>query len=124
MEITILVAKLLGICFIASGIFIIIHKKTFAFLIKDLFENRALMFLTGTLLLIGGAAIVFGMSTTTGPLSFFIKILAWAMLTKGALYIFVPEMLRSVVKIIPDLMFFPIGVIVASIGVYFTFFLR
>ena len=120
---TILIAKLLGVYFIMSGVFIITHEKTFAVIIKDLFGNRALMFIVGALLLVGGSAIVLRGDIASDSLSIFVRIIAWAILIKGALYMLSPEILRSITKMIPHQAYPVLGAIVAVLGLYLVFFL-
>lgn len=123
METTILIAKVLGVYFAVSGIFVITHKKTFMLVLKDLFEHRALSFLVGIILVFGGATLVLRGNVGTDYLSLFVTIMSWAILLKGIVYIFAPEQLHAMVKRFPASTLPLLGVLITAVGLYLVFFL-
>lgn len=123
METTILLAKLLGVYFAVSGIFVVMRGKTLASVIKDLFEHRAVTYIVGAILLLGGAAIVLRGDTANDPLSLFVKIIAWAILLKGVAYILAPEWLHGIAKRVSTGYLPLLGAVIAVVGLYLIFFI-
>lgn len=123
MEITILIAKVLGVYFLVSGVFLATHQKTFGVLLKDLFKHRALTYIVGALLVMGGSLIIFQGDFGTGYLATFVQIMGWAIIAKGALYILAPEQLHKMVQPWTRPTLTLLGVLVAAIGAYLVFFL-
>ena len=123
METTILVAKLLGVYFTVSGIFVLMRGKTLVSVIKDLFEHRAITFIVGAILLLGGAALVLRGDVGNDPLSVFVRVVAWAILLKGVAYIFAPEWLHGIAKRISASSLPLLGVTIAAVGLYLLFFI-
>ncbi|MDZ4227401.1 MAG: hypothetical protein U1D26_02880 [Patescibacteria group bacterium] len=124
MDTTILIAKVLGAYFLVSGVFIVTHRKTLGLLLRDLFQNRAMTFVVGALLVLGGALIVFMTDIGSGDwLGIFVQVMGWAILIKGVLYIFAPEKLHKMVKPWSRSTLSLMGVTVAAVGAYLVFFL-
>ncbi len=123
METTVLIAKVLGVYFAVSGIFVITHKKTLMLVLKDLFEHRAISFLAGIALVFGGATLVLRGNTGTDYLSLFVMVMSWAILIKGIVYIFAPEQLHAMVKKFPVSTMPLVGALITAIGLYLVFFL-
>ncbi len=123
METTILIAKVLGVYFAVSGVFIITNKKTFALIIADIFKHRAVSFLIGILLVFGGALLVLRENTGQDPVSLFVLFASWAILLKGIAYMFFPERLNAMAKSIPSKAFGLIGVLVTVLGLYLVFYI-
>jgi len=122
METAILIAKVLGAYFIVSGVFVVTHQKTLGIILKDLFKNRAMTFIVGALLVLGGALIVFS-DVGSNWLGTFVKVIGWAILIKGALYILAPQRLHAMVRPWSRSTLSLLGVTVAAVGVYLVFFL-
>lgn len=116
-----IVPKVLGVYFMVSGVFVMTHKKTLAKILQDLLGNRGMSLFVGFVLLIGGVSLVLSASTAT-PL--IIKIISWAILLKGLMYMFAPEWwMRSAVRIVSTQFYSLVGVLAAAVGVYLYFFL-
>ena len=98
MESTVLIAQVLGVYFLVSGVFVITHQKTLGLFLKDLFKNRVMTFIVGALLLLGGALIVFRNDVGGDWLGIFVQVIGWAILIKGALYILAPQRLYAMVR--------------------------
>ena len=105
METTIVIAKILGIYFTVSGIFAITHKNTLTLIMKDLFAHRAVSFMVGVFLLLGGSALLLSNKASADPLSLFVTIISWAIL-----------------RHISRNTFFVAGIIITLIGLYIIFF--
>ena len=123
MEITLLIAKLLGVYFLVSGVFVITHQKTLGLLLREFFGNRAMTFIVGAILLLGGSLIVFVNEAGEDWLGLFVQVMGWAILIKGALYILAPEQLYKMVRPWSRSTLSLMGVTVAAIGAYLVFFL-
>jgi hypothetical protein len=117
---TMLVAKVLGVYLMVSGVFVILQKKTLAKVLEDLFAHRAITYLVGLILLLGGLSLVLAGNAGT-PL--IIKILSWAILLKGAAYIFAPEWLHALTKSISLKSYSLMGLLTGVVGAYLYFFL-
>jgi len=123
METTIIIAKVLGVYLAVSGIFIITHKRTLGLLIEDLFKNRAVLYLIGAAMLSVGSSLVLVNWEAEGGLSIFVAIMAWAILVKGLMYIFVPHWLHAISRRMSKQTTFLIGVATALLGLYLLFLL-
>jgi len=121
METTLLLVKVLGIYFVVSGIFVVIHKKTLAQVITDLFEHRAITFLIGIMLVISGSFLVLRESSGSDPLSLLVLFVSWAILLKGIAYLFFPKQLAKMTTKLPKSTFGAVGMVVALAGFYLLF---
>jgi len=124
MESTILIAKLLGVYLSVSGIFIVTRGKTFVRVLHDLFANRAITFLVGAILTVGGAALVYTGSAANDALSISLKVVSWLILLKGLAYIFAPDRLHNMTKGLGSMNLRFVGLVTAAIGIYLVFFLK
>lgn len=121
MQTTILIAQVIGVYLLVSGIFLITRGKTFAMLLKDLFEHPAILYLAGAMLTFGGAFLVLRGTTSEDPLSTFVMLMSWAILAKGILYILAPEWLHAMAKRLPRTGLNMFGAALAGIGFYLVF---
>lgn len=115
-----LVPKVLGVYFMVSGAFVVLQRRTLAKVLHDLFENRAVTHLVGLILLLGGVTLVMSVNRRTPMI---INIISWAILIKGAAYIFAPAWLHAMVRNISMQSYSLLGVLTAAVGVYLYFFL-
>ena len=123
METTILIAKVLGVYFAVSGVFIITNKKTFALIIADIFKHRAVSFILGIRLVFGGSVLVLRENTGQNPISLFVLFASWAILLKGVAYMFFPDSLNSFAKSIPKAAYTGLGAVIAVLGLYLLFYI-
>ncbi len=123
METTIILAKVLGIYFIVSGVFVVTHKKTLGILLKDIFNSRAITYLIGIALVLGGGALIYRGNTGEGALAITVAILSWAVLIKGIFYVFLPDYLYKMTKSIPRSTMTLVASLTILVGIYFVFFL-
>lgn len=121
MATTLLIAQVLGVYLLVSGLFLIFRGRTFAMLLNDLFEHPATLFLAGAMLVFAGAFLVLRGATTEDPLSTFVMIMSWVILAKGILYILFPDWLHKMVKRLPKTGLSTIGAMMAGIGFYLVF---
>ena len=123
MESTIIIAKILGIYFLVSGVFLVTKKKTLATVLKDFFEHRAISYLAGIVLVFAGAALVLTHNVWTSPISSIDALISWITLIKGTLYVLFPEALISFVKQLNRGVISLLGLVMLVFGVYFVFYL-
>lgn len=123
MATTLLFAKVLGLYFLVSGVFVVTQQKTLGLILKDMFEHRAITFLIGIILLFGGGALALRPGAGTDSLSVFVTIIAWTIVLKGILYLFAPDTLRKMARNISSTIFTFSGLTIAIIGFYLLFFI-
>lgn len=124
MEATVLIVKILGVYFIVSGLFIITQQRSLGIILRDLFAHRALTYILGILMVFGGSGLIFSHQAGTDSLSTFVVVMGWAILLKGLLYVFLPDVLRKAVKDMSAPTYRLLGLLVAAIGVHLVFFFQ
>lgn len=121
MDLTVLVAKLLGIYFVVSGLFLIFKGKTISHLLKDFFDHPAIVYLTGVVMIFLSSAYLIQNSIWDGTWQTVITVFAWFVLLKGLAYIFVPEAFNEfAIKRFKGLFMF-YGLIAVIVGVTLFF---
>lgn len=121
MDITLLVAKILGIYLVVSGLFLIFKGKTIPHLLKDFFDHPATVYLTGIILIFLSSMYLIQYNIWDGTWQALITLVAWAVMLKGILYIFAPGILNeSVIKKFKGL-FGVYGLIAIIVGLYLFF---
>jgi len=123
METTIIIAQVLGIYFIVSGLFVIFRQKTLVAVLKDLFEHRSIAFLAGVMMVFAGGALVLRGNIGTDSLSIFVKIVSWLVLIKGIVYMLAPEWPNLMVKHLPRPILWILGPAITILGIYLTFYI-
>lgn len=118
MEISLLVAKVLGVYLVVSGCFIIFKGKTLPHLLQDFFDHPAIVYLTGVILIFLSSLFLVGHNVWDGSWRTAVTILMWATLFKGVAYIFFPEVLHRMAtkRILNSLSLY--GLIAIIAGVY------
>ena len=120
---TLIVTQVLGVYFIVSGLFIMLRQRSLGVILRDLFAHRALTYILGVLMVFGGAGLIFANQAGMDSLSIFLVVMGWAILAKGLLYVFMPEVLHKTVKKMPRLTYQLLGLTIAAVGAYLVFFL-
>jgi hypothetical protein len=83
--------QLFGIAFFPAGLVWVINPKVFRDLIRDIINNRGLLFLSGLLAIMIGYLLIAFHNTWTLNRSVIITILGWVSLLKGLLIIILPS---------------------------------
>ena len=96
MEITILIAKVLGIYMMTSGLLLMLKKKSLIILLKDFYEHPALVYLTSTILIFLSSLYLLQYSIWDGTYRVIVTIFVWLVMIKGLCYIFIPETLNKI----------------------------
>lgn len=121
MDITILVAKILGIYLVVSGLFLIIKGKTVPHLLKDFFGHPAIVYLTGVILIFLSSIYLLQYNIWNGTPQMLVTIFVWLVLVKGLAYIFMPQMLNQTFVKKFRTTFGAYGFIAIVIGIYLFF---
>ncbi|MCX6751987.1 MAG: hypothetical protein NTZ87_00585 [Candidatus Nomurabacteria bacterium] len=123
MDITILVAKVLGIYLLVSGLFLIIRGKTIPNLLKDFFGHPATVFLTGIILIFLSSIYLIQYSVWNGTAQVLVTLFVCLVMLKGLFYVFFPQILNEVSLKRFRGPFVVYGLIAIVIGLY-LFFLK
>lgn len=99
MDNNLLIAKILGVYMLASGLVMLFRGKTLALVLKDLFDHRALTWVAGLVLIVLGGFMAFAENVFTGAGSEWVRVFGWIVLAKGFLYIVYPEFLEKAAKV-------------------------
>jgi len=90
MDISVIIAQVLGIFFVVMGIAMVVGSKATAGAIEESVAHKGIMFVWGILaLLIGAVIVVLNNAWTTG-LPLLITILGWLALLKGVFIVLAP----------------------------------
>ena len=96
MDVTLFIAKILGILYTVIGIGILLNMKAYMRMFEDFIEHPAVIYLTGVGLLIGGVAIILNHNVWVLNWPVVITIMGFTATYKGiALIIFPPALLNS-----------------------------
>jgi uncharacterized protein YjeT (DUF2065 family) len=94
MEISLVVAKVLGVYLIVSGLFLIFRGKTVPQLLRDFFDHPAIMYLTGVILIFLSTLMLLENNIWDGTWRSVVTAFTWLILLKGLLYIFAPHFIQ------------------------------
>lgn len=93
MDITILVAKILGVYLVVSGLFIFFRGKTLPHILRDFFAHPAIVYLTGVILIFLSSMYLIQYNVWDGTWRTLVTFFVWLVMLKGLGYIFLPKML-------------------------------
>ena len=96
MDITLLVAKVLGIYLVVGGLFLIFRGKTIPHLLKDFFDHPAVMYLTGIIWIFLSSMYLIQYNTWDGTWRTLVTLFAWLVMLKGLAYVFMPRVLSEI----------------------------
>jgi drug/metabolite transporter (DMT)-like permease len=121
MDIALLVAKVLGVYLVVSGLFLMFRGKTVPHMLKDFFDHPAIVYLAGVILIFLSSLFLVQYNIWDGTWRTLITILAWAILAKGVMYILAPEALHKLVtkKVMGAVSLY--GIIAVVVGAYLFF---
>ena len=117
MDITLVVAKVLGLYLIISGLFLIFRGKTIPNLLKDFFGHPAVVYLTGVILVFLSSLFIIQNNVWDGTWHTLVTILMWVVFLKGIAYIFAPDVLHKMVtkKILGSLNLYGLVILVGGV---------
>ena len=98
MDMTLFIAKILGVLYAVIGIGVLLNVKTYMKMMEDFIDNSALIYVTGVGVLIGGVAIVLTHNVWVLNWPVVITIMGWSALFKGIALIVFPDAMRKLTK--------------------------
>lgn len=96
MEITFLIAKIMGIYMMVSGFVLILKGKSLIMIMKDFYDHPALMYLTGTILIFLSSIYLIQFNLWDFTYRAVVTIFVWLIMLKGLSYIFIPKFLSEI----------------------------
>jgi hypothetical protein len=98
MDISVVIAEVLGIFFVIMGIAMVVSSKATVGAIEEAVEHKGILFTWGILaLLIGGTVVALNNIWTTG-LPLLVTILGWLALIKGTFILLAPAATASIYR--------------------------
>lgn len=121
MEISLVIAKVLGVYFVVSGFFMIFRGKTLTHMLKDFADHPAVVYLTGTILIFLSTLVLLENNIWDGSWRTIITVIVWATLLKGLTYLFAPQLIEKMAtkKMLKSVSTY--GVIAIVAGAYLFF---
>ena len=121
MDISLVVAKVLGIYLIVSGLFLIFRGKSVPHMLKDFFGHPAMVYLAGVILIFLSTLYLVENNIWDGTWRSVVTAFVWAILLKGLAYIFAPEMIERLVtkKMLDTVSTYGVVAIVAGVSLFY-----
>lgn len=118
MDISLVVAKVLGVYLVVSGLFLFFRGKTVPHMLKDFFNHPAIVYLAGVLLIFLSSFILLEHNIWDGTWRTVITVFVWAIFLKGLAYIFAPQLIERMVnkKLLETVSAY--GIVAIAVGVY------
>jgi len=98
MNISVVLAQILGIIFVVLGLSMLFNKKWTAVAIEEMIKNQGIIWLAGLVTLMIGSVVVVLNNVWTSGLPLFVTILGWLTLIKGAFILIFPNLTFSYYK--------------------------
>lgn len=95
MDITMLVAKVLGIYMVVAGLFLLFKGKSVPHLLRDFFDHPAVTYLTGIILIFLASIYLLQYNVWDGTWRTLVTVFVWATGIKGLLYVFAPHLMSE-----------------------------
>jgi len=122
MEISIVLAQIMGITFIVLGLSMLFNKQWTAVMVEDLVKNQGLIWIAGLIALMMGAVTVVLNNFWTSGLPLFVTVVGWLALIKGVVILLFPNFTVSWYgKMNKGNIFFWAGLIILILGVILLF---
>ena len=98
MDFSIIIAQVLGIFFVVTGISIVANGKSTAVAVEESAQNKGILFMWGILALLIGAVIVVFNNEWTSGLTLLVTILGWLAIAKGTFILLFPGVAAPLYK--------------------------
>lgn len=118
MEITFLVAKVMGIYMVVSGFMLILKGKSLVMMMKDFYNHPALVYLTSTILIFLSSIYLIQFNLWDSVPRVIVTIFVWLIMLKGLSYIFIPKLLSGISVKKYQKYFMLYGFIAMFVGIY------
>ena len=121
MDISLVVAKVLGIYLIVSGLFLIFRGKSVPHMLKDFFGHPAIVYLAGVILIFLSTLYLVENNIWDGTWRSIVTVFVWLILLKGLAYIFAPGMIERLVtkKMLDTVSTYGVVAIVAGVSLFY-----
>ena len=124
MELSILLAKILSLIYITSGIAVLIGTVKISDLVNEFEKSPALTFVSGCIGIIAGMILVIYHNIWIKNWTVLITIISWIMLIGGVIVVIIPKSLSFMSGLIKDTRLWGVFMILFGIGIgYFGFIL-
>jgi len=121
MDITILVAKVLGIYLVISGLVLLFKGKTIPHMLKDFFDHPAVVYLTGIILIFLASMYLIQYNIWDSTWRALVTLFVWLVMFKGLIYIFSPQAFNELTVKKFKSVFGVYGLIAILMGIYLFF---
>ena len=98
MDISIIIAQVLGIFFVVVGVSMVVRSKQMVVAIEESVQNKGILFMWGILALLIGATIIELANAWISGLPALVIVLGWLALIKGAFILFFPGVAVSLYR--------------------------
>tara|TARA_B100000745_G_scaffold300606_1_gene255897 strand:+ start:873 stop:1385 length:513 start_codon:yes stop_codon:yes gene_type:complete len=95
MDISLLLAQTIGLYLVLEGLVILTQKKFVVNVVTDMSNHKALMYVTAVMLTVLGLLVVLNHNVWESTWRVVPTIVGWAMLVKGVMLFFVPNMVMT-----------------------------
>lgn len=123
MDISIFLAKALGVYLLVVSIGMLVHAKLFKSILTEVISSKALLFLSGILALILGILLVLSHNIWQNNWQVVITILAWLALIKGIVRVLLPQFsiakMKKLVK--HNGFYYTASVVSLIVGIFLTY---
>ncbi len=120
MELSFLLAQVMGLYLILEGIVVLARRKFVVSIVNDMSKNRSLMFVTGAMAIILGLLVVLSHNVWEATWRVVPTLIGWLMLIEGILIFFIPGVLIKWAKLFArqrNLTVF-VGILALILGAY------
>ncbi|MBU1992507.1 MAG: hypothetical protein ABH856_02325 [Patescibacteria group bacterium] len=121
MELSLLMAKLLGVVYIVVGLGMLINKDGYKDMMGDIYKNSLMLYMGGVMALVVGLLLVMYHNLWVSSWEVIITILGWLALLKGLLLLLAPKAMKGMVGFWEKNIQFG-GVIVLILGLVLGYF--
>ncbi len=98
MELTMLIARLLGVMYLVVGVAVLSNMLYYYKLFKEIEKQKLLMFFMSILTLVLGVLVLTYHNTWGNGVEALVTVIGWMMVIKGVINIMFPEWVMNVVK--------------------------
>jgi len=122
MELSILIAKIISVIYISSGIAVLIGTINFSDIVNEFEKSSALTFISGCIGIIAGMILVVHHNIWIKNWTVIITIISWIMLVGGVIVVIIPKSLLYMKGFVKDSRLWGIFMILFGIAIgYFGF---
>lgn len=121
MDLSIFLAKVMGLYLVIGGVATLINYKTFRDAVKDFAKSRIIPLLSGVLALMIGLLLVVSHNVWEGGWPVIITVIGWLAVLEGILYLVFPGALKWIAKKITSTWYVVFGVVYILLGAYLCY---